>query len=284
MAPESRFDPFAEAGSPGGPVRAHGRGGAGPAPWVRVEGAGVRRPSGRRVLDGVTFEIHPGEVVAVVGPNGAGKSTLLAALLGFLEPDSGAITIGGYPAATYRRCFGVGYLPDAAAFPEGWSPASILREGIRIAGLRGSEAMEALSLAVERASLPPSALRAPAETLSRGMARRLACALVLLGEPRWILLDEPEGALDLPSRTALLATLRRAADCGAAILLTGHEPPPADGLIDRWHLLEGGRLSGARRPAEAHGDALVEVHVDALVEAHGEVGGTGDAGSLGADG
>ncbi|NLV77925.1 MAG: ABC transporter ATP-binding protein [Rhodococcus sp.] len=170
-------------------------------PGVRAEPAvtvaGVRRRfGGNRVLDGISFDIDPGEFVSVIGPSGSGKSTLFGLVAGLDTPDSGTVSIGGAPAAAGRAAL----MPQKdLLFPwrtvldncalglevQGWSRARArdrARELFPAFGLSGFE------------DARPGAL-------SGGMRQRAALARTVVQGRELMLLDEPFGALDSLTRT-----------------------------------------------------------------------------------
>ncbi|HVU51360.1 MAG TPA: ABC transporter ATP-binding protein [Polyangia bacterium] len=207
-----------------------------------------------RALDGVTFDVAPGEIVCMMGPNGAGKSTLARILGGLLRPTAGRATIAGHDAAAaapgLRRSvsFVVG---DERSFHYGVSGRENLRYYAALHGLDAAAGRRRVDELLERVGLAAAAERRYRE-YSRGMRQRLAIARGLLGDPEVLLLDEPTLGLDPVGARDLRAFLRddtiRAA--GRTALVCSNEPAEARALADRVLLLQNGRL--VREVAPAH--------------------------------
>lgn len=195
---------------------------------------------GRPILRDVSFQVGPGEIVAVVGPNGSGKTTLFRALLGFLSPWSGEVLVGGQAPRDHRRVHGMGYLPETIAFPPGWSGMALLREGVRLSRVDGSPARDELAGAIRRTGLSAEELARSVDTLSKGMARRVAVAMILAGAPSPVLLDEPLTGLDAPSRVRMREEILQAAECGAAVLMASHDLDEVQRVAGRVVLLRDG--------------------------------------------
>jgi ABC-type multidrug transport system ATPase subunit len=179
-------------------------------------------------------------VTAVVGPNGAGKTNLFRALLGFLSPDEGRVTVGGLSPARHRRVRGIGYLPERATLPSGWTVAGLLRRGARISS--GGDPDEAQLEALRRRYGLEGRGRDRVGTLSRGLSRRLALAFALLGEPGIVLLDEPLAGLDPPGRGALEAHVRNLGKDGVTVLLGSHDLHAVARVADRVAILMEGKV------------------------------------------
>lgn len=194
----------------------------------------------RRALNGVSFSVEAGQVVALLGSNGSGKSTLLSIAATVLEPSSGEVRYGnvtgsdGGPGLRAR----IGLLGhDLYIYPE-LSAAENLRFFAQLYGLERVEdrVRDALTLAAlsDRAD-------DPAGSFSRGMRQRLALERALLHEPRLLLLDEPFTGLDDLSSTALRNRLARERERGAMVIVTTHELEAIDTLVDAAYVLTRGK-------------------------------------------
>lgn len=201
------------------------------------------------VLNGVSFDLHPGDAVALVGPNGAGKSTLIGCVTGDRLPDSGEVRIGGADpfARMPEAAAALGYVPEQPFLYPELSVAELLRF---VAAARGLDA--AWSLAETARLLALLGLTGAESTLcrelSQGMGRKAAIAAALLHRPSTIVLDEALNGLDRTSAERLVAELEARRAEGAAILLSSHDLDflarwcnrglrlPAAG---RWELLDG---------------------------------------------
>ena len=222
---------------------------------VRISGlaAGYR---GRPVLSGVSLELSPGELVAVVGPNGAGKTTLLRAISGALPPSAGAVYLDGKALGrlsprevarrlavveqrpqvgfdfTVRELVELGRLPHLK-FPDRLTP-------------RDAEAVEEALAAVGLSELSGRRF----STLSGGEKQRVFLAIALAQEPQVLLLDEPTAHLDVRHQLELMELVAERAQEGLAVLAAMHDLNLAAAFADRMILLVEGRVLAQGRPEE----------------------------------
>lgn len=201
-------------------------------------------------LSGVDLAVAPGEVVVVLGPNGAGKTSLLRTCAGLLTVTSGEAVVLGYDLREDRTSVRplVGLLGHAAPLYDELTAAENVRFAVRAAGLPVSRADPAL----DRLGLVGRLRRTTVGRLSAGQRRRVALASLLARGPELWLLDEPHAGLDAAARRLLGELVSEAADGGAAVLLSSHEPDLAVPLADRVVTMSGGRVveeaRGGRRP------------------------------------
>jgi iron complex transport system ATP-binding protein len=197
------------------------------------------------VLRGVSLEVAPREIVAIVGPNGAGKTTLLKIAAGLLRPSSGRVAIASGAGSA-------AYLSQADPLPGSFSAREIVELGrlphtglLRGFGARDRKAVDA---ALARTGTGGFAARAVG-TLSGGEQQRVALARALAQEPGVLLLDEPTNHLDLRHQVELYAALRTAAAEGMAVLAVVHDLAFA-GSADRCVLVAGGAVVAEGTPRE----------------------------------
>jgi ABC-2 type transport system ATP-binding protein len=205
----------------------------------------------RRALDGVSFEVAPGEIVALLGPNGAGKSTTLSIIATLLEQTSGHVEVAGHglPAGARLARRSLGLVPQRVAV----YPALTARENLAyFAPLQGLDRRAARAAIARVLALVGLESRAdePVAEYSGGMARRLNLACGILHGPRVVLLDEPTVGVDPQARERIYALERSLAADGAAILHSTHLMEEAQRLCDRVILLDGGRVIASGTPAE----------------------------------
>jgi iron complex transport system ATP-binding protein len=208
-------------------------------------------------LNGISAELTPGGITAICGPNGAGKSSLLQCLAGLREPEAGALSLDGRPLASFKpreRARTLAYLPQVGEIAWDLSVAGLAALGRLPHGDRGDVQVAAALAALD---LMPLAAR-PVSTLSGGERARALLARVLVGEPRWILADEPLAALDLAHQLALVGHLRHAAKCGAGVVLVVHDLALAMNYADRVLVLDGGRVVADGPPGEALAEPVVD--------------------------
>lgn len=205
-------------------------------PLVEVERLRLRL-GGRRVLDDLSFEVAPGESVALTGPNGSGKTSILRCLLG-LVPFEGRILVGGHDAVREPLAARAltGYLPQKPAFGDARA-AEVLAFVARVRRLdrkRIPALLEQVGLA--------SFARARVRTFSGGMQQRLSLAVALYSDAPLLLLDEPTASLDREGQSTfadLVGFLRRQ---GRTLLIASHRPEEIAALTDRVLRLDEGRL------------------------------------------
>jgi ABC-type multidrug transport system ATPase subunit len=193
----------------------------------------TKRYGRRAVLDGVTFAVGPGQVVALLGGNGAGKTTTLKCILG-VTAFEGAITVGRRSREARRL---VGYVPQLPALAEEDScekALAFIAELRQVAPSAVGDALERVHLAAERYTRVGE--------LSGGMRQRLALAAALLGDPQLLLLDEPTASLDAESRAQVDEIIRDLRAEGRTIVLSTHQHQGLDRLADRVLVLKEGRL------------------------------------------
>jgi molybdate transport system ATP-binding protein len=205
----------------------------------------------------VTLAVGPAEVVTVLGPNGAGKSTLLAALAGLIRLGDGRIELDGrtlvdvgrgtYLPPQHRRVGLV--LQDYLLFPH-LSALENVAFGPRSRGTSRRLARAEAAQWLDRMGIGALAGRRPRE-LSGGQAQRVALARALAADPRLLLLDEPLAALDVGSRPAVRADLRRyLSSYDGCTLLVTHDPLEALVLGSRIVVIQDGQIVQQGTPDE----------------------------------
>ncbi len=211
---------------------------------LRVHGLAFRYRAGApRVLDGIDFEVRPGEMVALVGPSGAGKSTVVRLLLGFERPEAGSIFYDGIDLARLdpgwlRRRIGV-VLQDGRLLPG--SIFDNIAAGSRIDRERAMEAIRMAGMAEDLERMPmglETMLGEGAVTLSGGQRQRLMIARALVRRPKLVIFDEATSALDNETQAIVTESLAR---LKAGRLVIAHRLSTIRDA-DRIHVLEGGRI------------------------------------------
>ncbi|BCS32349.1 multidrug ABC transporter ATP-binding protein [Luteitalea sp. TBR-22] len=209
--------------------------------------SGVTKRFGRaRVLDGLAFDAHPGQVTLLVGANGSGKTTSLRLLAGLSRPDAGQVRIAGADIAreSDEALARLSFLPQSPRFHARLTAGEILRFYARLRGLdadRVDEVEARWNLAEVRDQ--------PTGRLSGGTRQRLALAVLALPEAPVLVLDEPGLSLDPDWRRFLHAELHGAAQRGATVLVATHLLGEWDGKADRCLVLERGRISRELPPS-----------------------------------
>jgi ABC-2 type transport system ATP-binding protein len=196
-------------------------------------------------LDGVSFDVELGEVVALLGPNGAGKSTLLRILGTTVLPDSGSATVGGHDVVrdgvAARRSLGL-MIGDERSHYWRLSGRRNLAFFGALAGMRRREALARAEQLLEEVDLSPAADR-PVLGYSSGMRARLSLARAMLVDPPVLLLDEPTRNLDpLAASRFRESTSQLARERNAGVLFATHDLHEAVGMSNRILVLSAGRI------------------------------------------
>jgi ABC-type Fe3+/spermidine/putrescine transport system ATPase subunit len=205
-------------------------------------------------VDGVSFSMAAGEVLALLGPSGGGKSTLLSLIAGLEAPEAGDVRWEGeslLAVPSHRRGFGLMF-QDYALFPHK-NVAANVGFGLKMQGKPRAEIKAGVDWALGLVGLAGFERR-DVNSLSGGEQQRVALARALAPRPRLLMLDEPLGALDRALRERLLdelgAILRRLRQ--TAIYVT-HDQDEAFALADRIIILRDGRVAQTGTPAEVYG-------------------------------
>lgn len=208
----------------------------------------------RRVVDGVEFEVNPGEIVGLLGPNGAGKTTSFRMACGMIDPDAGHVTLGGKDVTKwpmYRRAKegGMGYLAQESSVFRKLSVQKNLLGVMEMLGMkrkvrnrRADQLMEQFGIEKLR--------RSKAMSLSGGERRRLEIARALVSDPQIILLDEPFTGIDPVTIDSIQTIIRDLRDRGIAILITDHQVRETLEITDRSYVIRAGQVLCHGRPRE----------------------------------
>ncbi len=196
-----------------------------------------------KVLDGVSFSIERGTMLALLGPNGAGKTTTIRILSTLLEPDGGKASINGFDVVKddHKVRQSIGLTGQYAAVDEFLNGFENLEMMGRLYHLSKADAKRRAEELLEQFDLVDAAKR-PAKTYSGGMRRRLDLAASLVATPPIIFLDEPTTGLDPRSRLQMWDVIEKLMRDGATILLTTQYLEEADKLADRIAVLDHGKI------------------------------------------
>ncbi len=220
----------------------------------------------KKAVDGLTFDVAPGEVVGVLGPNGAGKSTLLRMLAGIIEPSAGDIRFNGRstfpPTPGLRRAFG--YLSEEAPLYPEMTAVEYLKFRSRLKGFAGRRLTARMREMTEMTGLTEF-YHAPCATLSAGQRRRLALADALMTHPRVLLLDALFDNVDILHVKRLQSALTARAS-RTSILITGHNLHALIPMCTRFMTLHKGRYTASFITAEMAPDKLHELLARSITE------------------
>jgi putative spermidine/putrescine transport system ATP-binding protein len=213
----------------------------------------VRAFGGTKALDGMSLDIAPGELVALLGPSGCGKTTALRIVAGFETADSGEVLVdgadvSGVPAA--RRDMGMVF-QSYSLFPN-MNALDNVGFGLRMRRKSGAERRARAAELLDMVGLADRARQYPHQ-LSGGQQQRVALARALAIEPRVLLLDEPLSALDAKVRQQLREQIRvLQRRLGTTTLFVTHDQEEALSMADRIGVMRDGRLEQVAAPDELY--------------------------------
>ncbi|MGE0199860.1 MAG: LPS export ABC transporter ATP-binding protein [Candidatus Melainabacteria bacterium] len=220
----------------------------------------VKSYAGRPVVNHVSFDIQPGEVVGLLGPNGAGKTTTFYSVVGIIRPDAGRIELDGQNLAGKviheRARAGIGYLPqETSVFRKltveenlqlvlEFQPLSARERSARIDELLTEFGVEKLR-------------KVPAIKLSGGERRRVEIARAIATNPQFLLLDEPFTGIDPIAIQDIQGLIRILKHKGLGILLTDHNPKATLSIVDRANIIHDGKVIFSGPTLDVANDPLV---------------------------
>jgi putative spermidine/putrescine transport system ATP-binding protein len=238
-----------------------------------------------RALDGLSIELEPGELVALLGPSGCGKTTALRIVAGFETASAGSVLIDGKDISSVpasRRDMGMVF-QSYSLFPN-MSALDNVGFGLRMRKMDGSTRRAKAAALLEMVGLGPQAKQYPHQ-LSGGQQQRVALARALVIEPRVLLLDEPLSALDAKVRLQLREQIRTLQQqLGTTTLFVTHDQEEALSIADRVGVMRQGKLEQIAAPDELYTEpatAFVAEFVGVMNRIPGELAGGGTVAVLG---
>jgi putative spermidine/putrescine transport system ATP-binding protein len=206
-----------------------------------------------RAVDGLSLEIEPGSICALLGPSGCGKTTTLRMIAGLLQPDTGEIFLDNRPitrAPVHKRNIGM-LFQNYALFPH-LTVAQNITFGLEMRHLPRATMAGRVVDALRLVQLADYGQRMPSR-LSGGQQQRVALARALVVEPAVLLLDEPLGALDKSLRQEMQVELRQLQRrLGITTIMVTHDQDEALTMADRIAIMRDGRLEQFGSPAEVY--------------------------------
>ena len=237
------------------PVAGDGRG----APLLAVRG--INASYGKvQILDGVSIEIFPGEIVSIIGPNGAGKSTVLKTVMGILTPSRGAIEFAGEPITGLRTDLvvrrGIAYVPQGRIVFKDMTVVENLEMGAYTVKdkARVRRTMERVFTIFPRLG---ERHRQRAGTMSGGEQQMVAMGRALMVEPRLVLMDEPSLGLAPLFVEAVFEKINELKAAGMTLVLVEQNAVKSLSISDRGYVLELGRNRFAGRGQDLLADERV---------------------------
>jgi ABC-type multidrug transport system ATPase subunit len=209
----------------------------------------ANKAKARTALVDLFLSIGANESQALLGPNGAGKSTLISILTGLFQPTSGTADVCGLDIRTHMKDIHkiIGICPQFSILWDTLTCAEHLLFFARLKGVPADEQRAFVSRTLEQVGLGLAADRL-AQNLSGGMKRRLSIAMALVGDPLFLVMDEPTTGLDPETREELWRTLLKIRENGPAILLATHAMDEAELLCGRVSILSRGTLKCVGNP------------------------------------
>jgi ABC-2 type transport system ATP-binding protein len=190
-------------------------------------------------LDGVSLDLHRGEIFGLLGPNGAGKTTLIRTILDLIKPDNGRIEIFGRSFAPADRNR-IGYLPEERGLYPRQKVGAVLEYLGTLKGMRPSAARTAAASWLARFDLIEYADR-KVEQLSKGNQQKVQICGTLIASPDLVCLDEPLSGLDPVSSRVVMRVIRDLAAEGRTVLLSTHQMNTVEALCARVFMIARGR-------------------------------------------
>ncbi|MBI1382709.1 MAG: LPS export ABC transporter ATP-binding protein [Planctomycetaceae bacterium] len=198
---------------------------------------------GRRVVDGVSFHVDPGEIVGLLGPNGAGKTTSFRMTVGLIRADGGEVYLRGSECSRlpmFRRArLGMGYLPQEASIFRRLTVEENLFAVLETLAISRQARRQRAAELLEELDLSHLA-NSTADTLSGGERRRLEISRALATEPAILLLDEPFAGVDPIAVEEIQSIVRRLCARGIGILITDHNVRETLQSTDRAYIIHQG--------------------------------------------
>lgn len=214
---------------------------------VKVKDVWFSYPAGVTAINGVSFEVSKGEIVAILGPNGSGKSTLMLLIAGLLSPQKGEITVFNEKTTskTFQRLrskIGIVFQdPDDQLFTQ--SVIEDIEYGPKNLRLSDEDVKERSTDVLEKMGINHLKDRPPYR-LSFGEKKKVSLATAIVLRPDLLILDEPTANLDLASRRVLIDTLSELNAAGTTVIISTHDVEALPELADRVIVISHGSLLG----------------------------------------
>ena len=194
-----------------------------------------------QVLRGIDLDVRRGEIYGLLGPNGAGKTTTLKIVLGLLRADRGTVRLLGKSPADPTSRLKLGFLPENPYFYDYLTAREFMDFYGRLVGIPAGTRRGAIEALLDRVGLTAGRDR-PLRKFSKGMIQRVGMAQALLGDPEFIVLDEPMSGLDPIGRREFRDIILSLREAGKTVFFSSHILQDAEMICDRVGILKEGRL------------------------------------------
>ena len=200
----------------------------------------------RRVVDGVSLDVNPGEIVGLLGPNGAGKTTSFKMMCGIVKPNRGKVFLQGkdvtaWPMYLRSREGGMGYLPQKSSVFAKLNCEQNLKGMMQLLGFSRRDQKARCQELLEQFKIT-HIRKSKAGDLSGGERRRLEIARCLVSNPQIIMLDEPFAGIDPVTVQSIQVVIKELSQQGIAVLITDHAAREILQVTDRTYVVSEGRI------------------------------------------
>jgi ABC-2 type transport system ATP-binding protein len=225
--------------------------------------------NGVKAVDGISFEVHEGEIFGFLGPNGAGKTTTIEVIEGYRKHDGGSVTVLGLDPRKdgYKLKERIGIMLQETSLYLDLKVSELLRlfASYYRRPVDSDALLEMIGLGEKR--------NAFVRELSGGQRQRVAFILTLINDPELLFLDEPTAGLDPQSRRALWEWINLAREKGKTVFLTTHYIDEAEWLCDRVAIIDHGKIIALDTPKRLMAGAEVEQRIEFVIEGALDVAG-----------
>ena len=203
----------------------------------------VKRYGDKVAVDGLTLEVHPGELFAFLGPNGAGKTTTIKMIVGLLTPNEGSITVCGHRMGSdgLLAKAQLAYVPDQPFIYDKLTGREFLHFVAEMYRMGRAERDEVLEVLIDRLDMA-AFLDQLQGSYSHGMKQRVVLAAAMLHQPRVLVIDEPMIGLDPRTVRTVKDLFREITGLGGAVFMSTHTLEVAEAVADRIGIIHRGHL------------------------------------------
>ncbi|WP_412778484.1 ABC transporter ATP-binding protein [Secundilactobacillus collinoides] len=221
--------------------------------------------SNKTVLNGVSLDLIPGEIVGLIGPSGAGKTTLVKIIMGMESTNEGEVAVLGTKMPNRAVMTKIGYMAQSDALYDNLSGKENLKFFGQLMGVTGSKLDKAIAHAADVVNLTDD-LGKRINNYSGGMKRRLSLAIAMIQDPDVLILDEPTVGIDPELRQQIWAELYSLKEQGKSVLITTHVMDEAE-RCDRLALIREGITLAAGSPKALKQEYQVNTVEDVFLKA-----------------
>ncbi len=220
-------------------------------PVVHIEDFGMSFGS-TRVIEGLSFDVYPGETFGFLGSNGSGKTTTIRALLGIYQATAGILHVGGQPFSPDRN-ISLGYLPEERGLYKKETVIDVMVYFGRLKGLSRERANNWSISYLARVGIASKA-KVRLDKLSSGEQQKVQLGITIMNDPVLLILDEPTKGFDPVNRRLLMEIIEEQRVAGTTVLMVTHQMEEVERLCDRVVLLKHGKARAYGTISEIQGE------------------------------